>query len=225
MKQSLLASRLNALKDDIVRACDKAKRDPQSVKLVAVSKGQPFDSIIEAYELGIRDFGESYVQEFSPKQILAANLKLLDIRWHFLGALQGNKIKAIAHADVIQSVDSLHHAELLNQALIKNCDVFLQVNLSGSLGRRGFRPQELKKAYDACVLLPRLNIKGLMTILPLNSGHENSYWFTFMAKLREDLGSNLKLSMGMSGDFQEAIVHGADIIRIGTSLFGEREIK
>jgi len=224
MKPNLsLAARLSEIRNKIETACKAIHKNPEEVTLVAVSKGQSFEKIREAYELGIRDFGESYAQEFKNKMALASLENMNDIKWHYLGAIQSNKIKIIIQADYIHSVDTIRHAESLSKAATQEKNIFLQVNLDHTRGRQGFEPQEIKAAFSACSALSYINIIGLMAILPLGVLGSEGSWFAKMRDLREQrLLPKLKLSMGMSQDFEEAIVYGADFIRIGTELFGAR---
>jgi pyridoxal phosphate enzyme (YggS family) len=209
----------------IKKACDAWGRSSDDLTLVAVSKNQPFEAIINAYNLGIRDFGESYAQELQDKIKQAKEYKLNNIRWHFIGAIQSNKIKLIAQADIIQSVGSLRHAELLSQMLEQACEIFLQVKLSAAKERSGFSSSELAHAFSICKNLPRLKIIGLMTIAPLEPAYPASHWFKIMHDIRQDLDPSLLLSMGMSDDFLEAIKYQSNILRIGTGIFGPRAKK
>ena len=217
-----LAARLKIIRKKIEESCQAINKPPEDIKLVAVSKGQDFKQIKEAYELGIRDFGESYAQEFKSKRDQATLENLSDIRWHFLGALQSNKIKIISQATYIHSVDSMRHAQNISLIAQEEKYIFLQVKLDQTLGRLGFLSHEIHEALKACSSLPHIKIIGLMTIVPLSPPPHGNSWFLFMQKLREELCPDLKLSMGMSQDFEQAILYGADYIRIGSELFGPR---
>lgn len=220
-----LSGRLNIIKQKIDRVCQAINKPAHEIRLVAVSKGQEFEQIKEAYKLGIRDFGESYAQEFKYKQSQAVLENLNDIRWHYLGALQSNKLKIISHASYVQSVDSVRHAQNLSLIAPDNINIFLQVKLEQAIGRLGFMPEEISAALKTCSKLPRIKILGLMTIVPLSPPPNGRSWFLLMQNLRDEICPTLKLSMGMSQDFEEAIAYGADYIRIGTELFGPRAQK
>jgi pyridoxal phosphate enzyme (YggS family) len=194
-----------------------------NVKLLAVSKGRDIKAIKKLYDLGLRNFGESYAQELDRKITEARNFKLLDIKWHFIGAIQTNKINIIAKSDVIHSISSVRHAELLNQKIHKNIDIYLQVNLNNLLNRQGFLIKELEESLLSIKSFSNLNILGLMAILPPMGSKEE--WFLLMQDLKRSilekrLLPHLELSMGMSDDYMLAIKHGAGIIRLGSKLFG-----
>ncbi len=217
-----LGFNLEHIKSEITKSCLASHRHEEDVQLVAVSKGQDFSKIKIAYDLGLRHFGESYAKELAAKLLLAKDMGLHDIKWHFIGAIQTNKIKIIAAADFVHSVGSIAHAQALSHAASKSIEVFLQVNLSESSGRQGFSDNEVVKAAGEIETLAHLHLLGLMTILPLSPSMPNHYWFSRMAHLRAQINPQLKLSMGMSGDFYDAIVAGTNFIRLGESLFGPR---
>lgn len=207
----------------------KALRDPNSITIIAVSKGQPKDAIYEAYQAGQRHFGESYAQEMADKIAWAQDQDLHDIVWHFLGAIQTNKLKAITKANMIHSLGSLRHAEALNRIVSTKMAVFLQVNLDQSPKRQGFFPGDLVQAAQKIQTLKNLQLVGLMCIAPQEELHDAIFWFSHMKRIRQELSQHgffdLKLSMGMSDDFQEAIAHEADYVRVGTAIFGARDNK
>jgi pyridoxal phosphate enzyme (YggS family) len=222
---SSIEKNFEAIKTNINDACRVAKRDPHEVKLIAVSKGHDFYQIKTLYELGQRDFGESYAQEFIEKRHLA-RLAALDIRWHFLGAIQSNKIKLIKEANYVHSIGSVRHAELLNNALDKITKIFLQINLDGDKNRQGFLLEHVKDKAQKIAAMKNLEFIGLMTILPQDHS-DRRFWFETMSDLKQQLeksviSKKLSLSMGMSDDFMDAIAYGADYIRIGTKIFGAR---
>lgn len=213
------------LKNEINIACRAALRDPNDVHIIAVSKGHDFHVIRELYHLGQRDFGENYALEFAHKKNLAIMENLVDIRFHFIGVIQSNKLKIIKDAHAIHSLGSLVHAQKLNEVLRNSVDVFLQINLDEDPKRLGFLENELKYAALFISELGNLNLRGLMAILP-QTGHA-SHWFKKMVRhkqfmLAHGLMREVFLSMGMSNDFTEAIHHGADYLRIGTRIFGPR---
>lgn len=208
------------IKQAIAEACDRAGRQAAEIKLIAVSKGQDFAKIHQAYEQGQRDFGENYAGELALKQKLAREQELLDIKWHYLGAIQTNKIKLIIEADFIHGVGEIRHAVLINKIANKTIGIFLQVNLNPNDGRHGFREEDLPRAIEQIKLLPRLYLQGLMTITPTEGALNPSFWFKKMSRLGQLY--NLDLSMGMSEDFSEAITYGANFVRIGSKIFGPR---
>lgn len=218
----IINDNLSSLNKEIEACCKAVHRERDEVHLIAVSKGQKFDKITAAYSLGLRHFGESYAQELLIKQKHAQEAGLRDIKWHFIGAIQTNKIKIIASADYVHSVGSIVHAQALSKAASHEIKVFLQVNMGGALTRQGFREDEIHHAWESIEKLENLRLVGLMTILPLTPAMPHHYWFAKMNQLREQIQKPIHLSMGMSGDFAEAIMAGADFIRIGEKLFGKR---
>jgi pyridoxal phosphate enzyme (YggS family) len=207
----------------------KYQRDPNSVDLLAVSKGHSIEAIRYLYEAGQRAFGENYLQE---AQMKMAALKDFPISWHFIGPLQTNKIASIAQAfDYVHSVSRLKEAVLLNQAR-KNLlplNILVQVNIDRESNKSGVYPEEVKTLVQAIQDLPNLSLGGLMCIpAPQPSYSDQLLSFSQLKnlsqKLNEDLKLNLSiLSMGMSGDLEAAISAGSTLVRIGTALFGKRE--
>jgi pyridoxal phosphate enzyme (YggS family) len=207
----------------------KYQRDPNSVDLLAVSKGHSIEAIRYLYEAGQRAFGENYLQE---AQMKMAALKDFPISWHFIGPLQTNKIASIAQAfDYVHSVSRLKEAVLLNEAR-KNLlplNILVQVNIDRESNKSGVYPEEVKTLVQAIQDLPNLSLGGLMCIpAPQPSYSDQLLSFSQLKnlsqKLNEDLKLNLSiLSMGMSGDLEAAISAGSTLVRIGTALFGKRE--
>lgn len=220
---------LNQIQAQIINAADSVKRSTADVHLLAVSKGQSVLSIQEAYACGLRDFGENYWQEAS-KKIEA--LSAFDIHWHFLGHIQGNKLKHIArHFDWVHSVS--REAELLGLSAHRpeTClplQVCLEVNIPGSLGKNGVREADLPALVVLAKQLPKLCCRGLMVIAdPLLKAQDQQRVFEqahgIMIQLNQSYGCGYDtLSMGMSGDFIPAIRAGSTWVRIGQALFGER---
>jgi PLP dependent protein len=217
-----LAANLEILKKRIARACLKAGRSPDEITLVAVSKTVDAAAIAEAFKLGIRNFGENRVQEAERKLPLLSHLQPRPV-WHMIGHLQSNKIKtALELFDIIQSVDSLDKADLINHRALKKTPVLLQVNAAAEKTKGGFSPAEMKGVVAAVSKLPNLDIRGLMTIAPAaEEAEEVRGIFRQMRGMRDSFGLE-HLSMGMSEDFEVAIEEGATLIRIGRALFGER---
>jgi len=210
------------LQQRIARACEKAGRSPDEVTLVAVTKTVDAAAIEAAFNAGVRDFGESRVQEAKPKIEQLQRLKP-GITWHMLGHLQTNKAKTAADIfDIIHSVDSLKLAETLNNCSPKRLPILIQVNVSAEATKSGFQLPEVKDAVKQIGQLPNLEIQGLMTIAPwVDNAEEVRPVLRQMRQLRDSLGLR-HLSMGMSDDFEVAIEEGATLVRIGRAIFGER---
>ena len=211
----------------IDRIAEITKDLPSTVKLVAVSKYANISAIRAAYAAGIRDFGESRVQDATQKQ---QELKELDdICWHFIGSLQSNKAKsAIQRFDWIHSVDRLGLVQQLNRLAAetgKSPQLCLQVKMAPGPNKAGWDEHELIQDLDAIQQCQNLNIVGLMTILPIGLDRNQAYdLFVKAANLAEKLRSQdwsslQQLSMGMSGDYDMAIKAGATLIRVGSKIF------
>jgi PLP dependent protein len=226
-----IAANLQLIQDRIASACDRAGRDPRSVTLIAVTKGHPPEAIVQAARHGQTLFGESKVQEAKAK-IPACPGRL---RWHMIGHLQSNKCRDAVHLfEMIQSIDSLSLAEELNrraEQAAKTIPILLETNIVGEASKFGYKPGQLLQDLDRLNALPRVEIHGLMTIPPWSPLPEKARpVFRRLRELKAEceqiLGAPLPhLSMGMSGDFEVAIEEGATMIRIGTSIFGERSAK
>lgn len=203
-----------------IEACAKScGRDPKEIKLLAVSKGQSVEAIKAVYDAGIRDFGESRVQELNTKKALLPH----DIRWHFIGSLQTNKAAKVAGSvALIHSVDSYRLAEKLSNLGVP-CDILLQVNCSGEATKHGFQPHELLNEFKRIIELPNIAVVGLMTMGPRLVDEAQSCFHRcqeLKTTLEKAYHTTLThLSMGMSQDFQFAIQEGATILRIGSSIF------
>lgn len=223
-----IALRLSNVENAIAKTCREVQRERSKVTLIAVSKSHGVEAIKKAYDLGIRDFGENYAQELIAKSEFFEAQGVMDIRWHFLGALQRNKIKAIAsHVTFIHSLGSIKHAHYCEALLNKPVRVFLQLNFRKSDHRQGFCEEELMQALPLLATFQNLHIEGLMTITPLDPAFSSAYWFQKMEHLRkkilaEGLLETVNLSMGMSNDFVEALRYGSNFLRIGTEIFGPR---
>ena len=209
-------SRINAV-------CKKTGRDPASVTLVAVSKFQPIEKIRLLLDQGQRVFGENRVQEAAEK-FPALREEYKDIELHCIGHLQTNKVKeAVRIFDVIETVDSLRLAEVINREMDKqkrSLSCFIQVNTGGEEQKGGVSPKELGALFRFCQEQTSLNIEGLMCIPPVNEIPD--LHFALLHKLAKEF-SMKKLSMGMSADFDAAIRYGATHVRIGTAIFGIRD--
>jgi pyridoxal phosphate enzyme (YggS family) len=213
---------------DIVERVARAARLAQhekSVTIVAVSKQKTSTEIAEAFRAGQRDFGESYAQEAAQK---IAALRGLDITWHFIGALQTNKTRLVAeNFQWVHTIDRAKIAARLNEQrphFAPPLDVLIQVNQAREAQKRGANEDEVLPLAREIAALPRLRLRGLMTIPPASGDPE--HWFRELAALSTRLraaGLDLDtLSMGMSADFEQAIAAGSTCVRIGTAIFGAR---
>ena len=215
-----LVQKLAEVRERIARAADRARRDPAGILLLAVSKTFPASAIREYYELGLRDFGENYVQEFEVKSPELSDLQ--DARFHLIGHLQSNKsAKASELFRVIQTVDSAKLARRLNDAGRK-LDVMLEVKLSSEDAKSGADPASLAELITTVRGCSNLTLTGLMTVPPWSDDPETARpYFRRLRELAEQHGAG-GLSMGMSHDLETAIEEGATCIRVGTALFGRR---
>jgi|SRR5215813_8238458 len=223
-----LAANLTAVQQRIAAACERSGRIPDSVSLLAVTKGQPPEVVSEATRHGLTLFGENKVQEAKAKIPLCSDR----LRWHLIGHLQTNKCRdAITLFEMIQSVDSLHLGQELNkraEAAARTLPILLEVNIVGEASKFGYSPEKLLAELEQLNDLTRLEIHGLMTVPPWSPDGEKVR--PVFRKLRElktqcedQLGAPLpQLSMGMTADFEVAIEEGATLIRVGTALFGPR---
>lgn len=227
-----LKSNYQGIQKLIERAARAAKRSPSEVTLVAVSKKQPIEKIEALYCLGHRDFGENYAQELVEKALQAQARGLREIRWHFIGHLQTNKIKSLLpHLHTLHSVNSVRLSQTLakgwtNLAKPEPLPVFIEVDLSGEVSKSGVALSGLEEIVTSISSFSALSLQGLMCIpSPLESAKGLALKFAELKEHEQELGprSHRKLSMGMSSDFEIAIAQGATHVRIGTSLFGPRE--
>jgi pyridoxal phosphate enzyme (YggS family) len=216
-----LRERLAAVRERIARAAEHVRRDPAEVTLLAVTKMFPVAAIREAYQLGLREFGENYVQELERKGPEIAGLD--GARFHLIGHLQSNKSKKAAELfQVIQTVDSPKLARRLNDAG-RALEVMLEVKLSEEEAKSGADPAALAELIEAVHGCPNLRLLGLMTMPPWTEDPEASRpYFRRLRELAERHGMG-QLSMGMSHDLEAAIEEGATCVRVGTALFGERK--
>ena len=223
-----LPDRVHALRTQIAAAAARAGRNVAEITLLAASKAQPAAAIRAAAAAGITDFGESYINEALGKMDALEDLSLT---WHFIGRLQANKTRPVAERfQWVHGLDRLHLAERLSaqrSVHLPPLNVCLQVNLGGEMSKAGVAPGELPALAAAVAPLPRLRLRGLMCLPPAESDPARQRaWFARLRELRETLnaaGARLEtLSMGMSGDFESAILEGATVVRIGTALFGPR---
>lgn len=219
-RASTIAERLEMIRAEIAQICERADRDPAGVRLIAVSKTHPPETIREALAAGHTEFGENRVQEGIAK---LDDLAGSDARIHLIGHLQRNKARFAGRFASVQSIDSLRLAEAVARQLDAPLDALLEVNVAGEASKHGFDPAELESAFAQIAALPRLRVRGLMTIAPLAADAEQVRpVFRALRELRDALGLP-ELSMGMSNDYPVAIEEGATIVRIGRALFGERK--
>jgi len=222
---STIAENISTLAERIRSAAQAVQRDPASVGLLAVSKTKPASDLREAYEAGLRDFGENYLQEALGKQAELSDLPLI---WHFIGPIQSNKTRAIAeHFAWVHSVDRLKIAQRLSEQRppeLPPLNICIQVNVSGEASKSGCSPEDLPALAQAISALPNLKLRGLMAIPePTDDRDEQNASFAAASTLQAQLGLPLDtLSMGMSHDLEAAIAQGATWVRIGTALFGAR---
>ena len=216
-----LRERWDAVRERIGAACAKAGRAESEVLLLAVTKVFPSTLIEEAYALGMREFGENYVQEFERKRPLLRELP--GARFHLIGHLQSNKAKKAGELfDVVQTVDGTKLARRLDE-LGKPMEVMVEVKLSDEEAKHGCDPAELAAVVAAIRGCANLTLTGLMTIPPWDEDAEKSR--PYFARLRELAAAHelTGLSMGMSNDLEVAIQEGSTIVRVGTALFGRRQ--
>ncbi|TAH68645.1 MAG: YggS family pyridoxal phosphate-dependent enzyme [Anaerolineaceae bacterium] len=235
------------IKDTIMRieaACNRSGRNPSEVTLIAVSKTKPLYMIEEAYNLGIRHFGENKVQELVRKHKDLEEIYGREIKWHQIGHLQRNKVRqVIDKAVLIHSVDSIRLGHMIEQEAAKKdiiCDVLIQINIAKEDTKDGVSIDELVPLFMELIRLPHIRVRGLMTIAPFVTDPEkNREYFSKMRQLFIDIKTkNIDngltdiyfdpksfniLSMGMTGDYEVAVEEGATMVRIGTGIFGERE--
>ena len=226
----MLKENLESVEARIQAACDRAGRKRDEVTLIAVSKTKPVSMLQEAYDLGVRIFGENKVQEIRDKYEALPK----DIEWHMIGHLQTNKVKYIVDkVKLIHSVDSLKLAETIEKEAEKhNCtaDILLEVNVAEEESKFGLKSEEVLPLYDEIRQYSHINVRGLMTIAPfVDNPEKNRTIFSDLRKLYVDIkeknidnGTVSILSMGMTNDYEVAIEEGATMVRIGTGIFGAR---
>jgi pyridoxal phosphate enzyme (YggS family) len=220
-----VANNVRFVRDQIAEAARICGRDPAGVHLIAVSKRKSADLIRAAHAAGVTNFGENYLQEAIPK---IHSLRDLDATWHFIGAIQSNKTKLIAeNFHWVHTLSTEKTARRLSDQcpLEKTLDVCLQVNIDQDPNKAGVATDQVRSLLDFAGTLPRLRVRGLMTVLQQHSNPADGYrrLATLWEGLKADGGQHWDtLSMGMSGDFRVAISAGATHVRIGTAVFGDR---
>lgn len=226
----MLKEQLQEVEQKIQAACDRAGRSRKEVTLIAVSKTKPVEVIQEAYDLGVRIFGENKVQELTEKYDTLPG----DIHWHMIGHLQTNKVKYIIDkAELIHSVDTLKLAETIEKEAAKKditAKILVEVNVAAEESKFGLGINEVVPFIEKIATFPHINVCGLMTIAPfVEKPEENRPIFENLHKLSVDIEKknidnvNVSiLSMGMTNDYEVAIEEGATMVRVGTGIFGAR---
>ena len=229
---SSIAEQIKTVQTRIAAACIAAGRDPASVRLLAVSKTFGPEAVREAHAAGLNAFGENYIQEAVDK---ITALRGLSLEWHCIGPIQSNKTRLVAeHFDWVHSIDRLKIAQRLSEqrpAHLPPLQVCLQVNTDGGPTKAGVAPAEALALAQAVAQLPRLQLRGLMTIPDPVQGHAAQVALHRQATaLFEQLGAALvlphwdTLSMGMTADIEAAIEAGSTMVRVGTAIFGGRDV-
>ena len=226
----MIKNNIEAVKNNIKAACTKSGRDIDTSHLIAVSKTKPVSMLQQAYDAGIRDFGENKVQEIMEKYDKLPD----DIRWHMIGHLQRNKVKYIIDkVCLIHSVDSVRLAEEISKEAVKHnltMPILIELNIAEEASKFGLSFTDCEEMIRQISTLPNIQIKGLMTVAPfVENAEENRKYFKLMKQLSVDIMTkNIDnvymdiLSMGMTGDYEVAIEEGATHVRVGTGIFGER---
>ena len=221
--------RYQAVAEELAKVCQQAGRDPQAVTLVAVSKTVGPEDVQLAIDGGAHDFGEN-----RPDQLVPKADQFTDANWHFIGNIQSRRIRDIVgRATLIHSLFELRHAQKID-ACARDLgivqDVLLEVNVSGEQSKSGLEPQAVPDMLRACLELPNIRVRGLMTMAPRADEAAVHESFAGLARLRDQLRAELppqhadhftELSMGMSEDWRQAVEHGATIVRIGRAIFSD----
>ena len=227
----MLKDQLQEVEKRIQAACDRAGRKREEGTLIAVSKTKPVETLQEAYDLGVRIFGENKVQELTAKYEALSK----DIHWHMIGHLQTNKVKYIIDkAELIHSVDSLKLAETIEKEAAKHdliADILVEVNVAEEESKFGMKMEEVIPFVEKVSAFPHVRVRGLMTIAPfVEDPEENRSIFADLHKLYIDIKKKNHdndtvsvLSMGMTNDYEVAIEEGATMVRVGTGIFGARD--
>lgn len=227
---SELQNRLDAVREKIRISAKKANRNPSDITLIAVTKTHEPDIINEAIDLGITDIGENKVQEIVRKYDAVK-----PVRWHLIGHLQTNKVKYIIDkVYMIHSVDSVHLMDEIDRQAEKHgivMKILIQVNISGEETKFGINPRDIDILLSHAASLSHVKVCGLMTILPKDDDcMNNKLHFVNIKRLYLDISEKKYdnicmdyLSMGMSGDFEEAVMEGSNMVRVGSAIFGERK--
>ena len=226
-----IAVNIQDIHEQVKAACLSAGREPESVRLIAVSKTKPALLVKEAFDAGQIEFGESYVQEFLDKY-QDPLLENIPIKWHFIGHLQSNKVRSIIDkVTLVHGIDRISTAEELSKRAVQHklhVDYLLEVNTSGEAPKYGMQPDEVLATAETLFLMPNISLRGLMTIASPDTTKAREEFRNLrvllesLKKISPDPLKLSELSMGMSGDFEEAIHEGATMIRVGSAIFGWR---
>lgn len=226
----MIRENLSKVRENIRKAAESAGREADEITLIAVSKTKPVSAIEEAYACGCRDFGENKVQELCDKYEVLPK----DIRWHLIGHLQRNKVKYVVDkAYLIHSVDSLRLAQEIQKEAEKkqvHVNILIEVNIAQEESKFGVPAEEAEDLVREAAKLPNVHIQGLMTIAPVvEKPEDNAIHFANLRQLSVDINEknidnvNMSvLSMGMTGDYEQAVKDGAVYVRVGTGIFGTR---
>lgn len=217
-----IAGRIAAVRARIGAACDRGGRSPADVTLIAVSKTHAASTIAAAYSAGLRDFGENRVQEALPK-IERLRADGVTPRWHLIGHLQTNKVRAaIESFDILHSVDSERLARAISERADRPVSVMIEVNVAGEASKFGVAPEDAPRLAERIRALPDIDLRGLMTVAPQADDPEDVRpVFRVLREMRDAMGLP-ELSMGMTDDFEVAIEEGSTLVRVGRALFGAR---
>ena len=221
MREETVTTAVARVLERVSNAAVRAGRQPDEVKVVAVTKGVDVDAIAEAVDAGIADFGENRAQGLEAK---SESLNA-DVRWHFVGTMQTNKVRYLDHVSLIHSLDRLREAEALQargDKLDRTWDVLVEVNLAGEPQKGGVAPDDVAPLVEGLAAYPRVRPRGLMFVAPqVENAQDVRAMFARARALRERLASfGLdELSMGMSDDFEVAVEEGSTIVRIGRAIF------
>ncbi len=225
----MIDRQLRGVTERIHEVCKRSGRDSKEIRFILVTKEVDLNKIKSAYDLGVRDFGENRVQHLIAKQGELPK----DIKWHFIGSLQTNKVKSlIGQVTLIHSCDRVELAKEIEKQAAKQgqtVDILVQVNTSGEATKHGFDPGNIKQAVLEIAAFSHLKLRGLMTVGPNTQDQEKiRRSFRALRNLRDQLQKEFQhcdwryLSMGMSSDFEIAIEEGANLLRIGSAVFGPR---
>lgn len=217
----------NNVLDIVSKHAEKVGRRLEDIKIVAVTKTHPIYVIQEAYNVGLRIFGENYAQELRDK---VKELSGLDIEWHYIGRIQTNKLKYIVPVSkLIHSVyreEEIAEIDKIAKKVGKVQEVLIEVNVSGEMTKGGIQPEDVEKLLNFSNKFDNVKIVGLMTMAPFIEPEETRKYFKLLCALRDNISVRFpnirELSMGMSNDYWVAVEEGSTIVRIGTAIFGER---
>ena len=223
-----VAKNLEVLIERIEKAATAAGRKPEEIKLVAVTKTHSAEVVRMAYDAGYRVFGENYAQEMETKVEELPD----DIEWHFIGALQTNKVKKVLPlTHMIHSVDRLSLAREISKRAKTPVKALVEINIAEEETKSGASGREAAELVEKTAAMPGIELEGLMTMPPFFDDPDRARpFFRSLRKLRDEIETSVgvklpELSMGMTGDFEAAIEEGATIIRVGTAIFGQRNYK